>query len=119
MLSIVCIGQNKRVNQKQVYDKIVKAGIPHPKIVLQQAVHESTNFKYKPAIRKNNYLGLRRKGKLMKFDSVDECICWYKDKVSSRYKGGDYWRFLKRIGYAEDYTYKQNVSRVKLDFIIE
>src|SRR4051812_17475085 len=98
-------GQSKIVNQKEVYDRIVKAGISHPKIVLKQAIHESGNFKSKRAIQQNNYLGLMRKNRLRKFPSVDSCITYYKVHVQSRYKGGDYYAFLHRIGYAKASTY--------------
>lgn len=112
-------GQSKIVNQRKVYDKMVKAGVAHPKIVLKQAIHESANFKNKRAQQQNNYLGLMKRGRLIRFESLDACIDFYKRVIQSRYDGGDYYRFLHRIGYATDPAYKQKVKKVELDFIIE
>lgn len=119
MLSIICMGQTKVVSQKEVYGKIVNAGIAHPEIVLKQAIVESANFKYKRAIQQNNYLGLLKNGKLIKFNTLDAGLIYYRDRVQSRYKGGDYKRFLKRIGYAKDPKYIRKLDNTKLDFVIE
>jgi flagellum-specific peptidoglycan hydrolase FlgJ len=100
-------GQVKETQQK-VYDKIVKANLQHPKIVLAQAIHESMNFKSKAAKNKNNIFGIMKGRRTRYFESIDECIQFYKDRVQSRYVSGSYYRFLTRIGYASDprYIYK-------------
>lgn len=119
LLPFMAIAQ-KIHSQKQVYDKMVDAGIKHPAIVLKQAIVESANLKYKPAQRSNNYFGmLNNRGKLMQFINIEESINWYKTKIQSRYLGGDYFKFLSHIGYASDPRYKQKVNNAKLDFIIE
>jgi len=100
-------GQVKETQQK-VYDKIVRANLQHPKIVLAQSIHESRNFKSPAAKHKNNIFGIMAGRRTKRFESVDSCIEYYKNHVQSRYRGGNYYKFLHRIGYASDprYTYK-------------
>lgn len=105
------------MNQKEVYNRIVKAGIAHPDIVLKQAIHESANFKSNAARKRNNIFGIRQGKKT--FSSIDACINFYKKKITSQYNGGDYFKFLSSIPYAEDPLYKKKVNNIKLDFIIE
>ena len=119
-LPFLTMAQTKKYTQKQAYNKIVKAGIKHPKIVLKQAIIESNHFRHGRAKEQNNYLGLmNNKGRLRYFKSFEECLVFYKDRVQNRFKGGDYFKFLTRIGYAEDVKYNQKVRDVQLDFIIE
>lgn len=119
LLPILTLAQKKH-SQEEVYNKMVEVGITHPKIVLKQAIHESANLKYKYAQKKNNYLGLMNsKGNLRYFDSLESSLVFYKERIQNRYKGGDYWKFLAKIGYAEDPNYNKKVQNVKLDFIIE
>jgi flagellum-specific peptidoglycan hydrolase FlgJ len=35
----------------------------------------------------------------------------YKARISSRYRGGDYYAFLRRIGYASDPAYTAKLKR--------
>lgn len=110
--------QSKKQKQQEVYDKIVKANLQHPKIVLKQAIQESGHFKSKAAINKNNILGIMQGSRIRYFSSVEECLLFYKERIQNRYNGGDYYMFLKRIGYAEDKNYTQKLKNTPL-FIIE
>lgn len=110
-----------KTKQQEVYNKIVKANLKYPRIVLKQAIHESAHFKSKAAINKNNILGImesygvrKDKIRIRYFDSIDECIKFYKNNIQNRYNGGDYYRFLKRIGYAEDVRYIQKIKDIPL-----
>ena len=111
----------QKISQKEVYDTIIAHGLVEPIIVLKQAIHESAHFKSKGARLKNNILGLMRPdGKALRyFESVTDCILFYKEHVQIRYEDGDYYRFLKFIGYATDPKYKKKVENIELDFIIE
>lgn len=115
--AIFCKGQNNVVGQREIYDKIVEAGIAHPLIVLKQGIHESANFKSNAAIKRNNIFGFKS-GKMV-FDSIDACIDFYKRWQDKRYKGGKYFAFLRRIGYAADKSYERKVTNIKIDFVIE
>lgn len=107
----------QKISQKEVYDKIIELGIQQPVIVLKQAIHESGHFKSTATVKRNNIFGLRN-GQ-MRFDDIDSCIAFYKKWQDNRYKGGDYYQFLRRIGYHRDAQYKKKVNNIKLDFIIE
>lgn len=128
ILSISCFGQNKVVSQQEVYDKIVKADIKHPEIVLKQAIHESANFKSKGARNKNNILGLMKtinRGKkseytvLRSFPTIDSCLLFYKRVIQGDYEGGDYFKFLRKKRYAKDPHYKRKIVNTEINFTIE
>lgn len=108
-----------KTKQQEVYNKIVKANLRHPKIVLKQAIHESGNFKSNAAVNKHNILGIMRGSHIRRFRSIDECIKFYRDNIQSRYNGGNYYRFLKRIGYATDENYLRKVRNTPLQTEIE
>jgi len=108
-----------KTKQQEVYDKIVKANLQHPRIVLKQAIHESGNFKSPGARNKNNILGLMKRGNLRTFSSIEDCIIFYRDNIQNRYTGGDYYRFLKRIGYAKDTRYVPKVKNIPLELYLE
>ena len=83
-------------------------GIKCPNIVYAQAILETGNFKSRICIEYNNIFGLydTSNHRYYRFTSWQECVLFYKIKIQSRYKGGDYLTFLERINYAEatDYT---------------
>ena len=68
---------------------------------------ESGNFKSKLTKTHNNFLGIKRGKDYAKYDSWNECITDYKERVQYKYKGGDYYEFLQNIGYAENPNYVQ------------
>ena len=45
--------------------------------------------------------------------SLEGCVADYKRLISSRYKGGDYYAFLRRIGYAEERQYISKLKRFR------
>ena len=44
--------------------------------------------------------------------SWEESVKAYKDYVQYKYKGGNYYDFLNRIGYAEDKEYTSKIGRI-------
>lgn len=104
-------------SNKSMEENFVKAleiyKVPCADIVLKQARLESNNFTASNAINNNNYLGLMNKdGKLAHYEHFTECIIAYKRNISNRYDGGDYYAFLKRIGYASDSLYIQKLKNI-------
>jgi flagellum-specific peptidoglycan hydrolase FlgJ len=89
------------LNEKNVLMQIKKHEIPHPHIVLAQSKLESGNYKSKLTKTHNNIFGIKRGNKYKKYKNYIECIADYKRLISSRYKGGDYYKFLDKIKYAE------------------
>lgn len=93
------------LNKKNVMAELQKQNIPHAKIVLKQSMLETGNYTSKVCKVHNNIFGIRKGNKYKRYNNYIECIADYKKLVSSRYKGGDYFQFLKKIGYAEDPNY--------------
>ena len=86
--------------------------IKHPEIVYAQYRLETGNGKSKAFREYNNAFGFSLNGKLMRFKSVSECIEYYKTWQAKRYVKGDYFEFLKKIGYAEDNKYIELLKKM-------
>lgn len=99
LLSVTAISaeaQNKEDLQEKILLQILEADIKFPLIVLKQAIHESGNFNSPAAKHRNNIFGWRN-GR-MRFRSFSDCIIFYKTWQDKYYKGGDYYKFLKKVG---------------------
>lgn len=97
---------------EQVAKELVRQGVPHSRIVLAQARLESGNFKSALYKRTNNPFGIKHNGKYAHYSDWRKAIADYKKCISSRYSGGDYFTFLRRIGYAEDPAYSAKVKKI-------
>ena len=95
----------KPLNKENVYEQLVLNDVPHPKIVLAQSLLETGNYTSSLCKKHNNIFGMRTSKGYKKYSDYRECILDYKKRISSRYKGGNYYAFLVKIGYAEDSTY--------------
>ena len=89
----------------RVRAELIRQNVPHSEIVLKQALLESGHFSSKLTKTHNNIFGLRKGGKYRKYNDYMACITDYKRLISSKYKGGDYYEFLRKLGYAEDPDY--------------
>jgi flagellum-specific peptidoglycan hydrolase FlgJ len=100
--------------QAQTVDQVAKElhrqQVPHPHIVLAQARLETGNFKSDRCRRGHNLFGIKHNGKYAKYSTWQASVADYKKRISARYKGGDYYQFLTRIGYAAD---RQYVTKLK------
>lgn len=94
--------------------EIERNGIQHPDIVLAQAILETAWFTSPVCRNKNNLFGLTnpRTGKYYEFNHWTESVEAYYTKVQYRYKGGNYLRWLNKIGYAEAPDYVRALIRV-------
>jgi flagellum-specific peptidoglycan hydrolase FlgJ len=97
----------------EVRAEIIRQGIPHAEIVLAQARLETGNFTSKLCKTKHNIFGIRQGKRYKSYPNWRECVSDYKKRISSRYKGGDYYAFLRRIGYAEDRRYVEKIKKFK------
>lgn len=93
------------LNEKNVLAELKKLNVPHTKIVLAQSKLESGNYKSKLTKTHNNIFGLRKGNKYRKYNNWQACVKDYKKYISSKYKGGDYYKFLEKLGYAENPNY--------------
>ena len=95
-------------------------GLKHIDIVVAQSILETGHYNSENCTKYNNLFGLfnSRRNQYYKFDVWWKSICAYRDMIQYRYKDGDYYEWLKKIGYAEDPKYipkiKGIVKRYKL-----
>jgi len=108
MLAVAVQGQTRG----QVLAEIQRQGIPHPHIVLAQARLETGNFRSDRCRRDHNLFGMKRGRRYAKYSNWRESVKDYKQRISSRYNGGDYYAFLRRIGYASDPNYIGKVKHI-------
>lgn len=105
-------------------NEIIKNKILFPEIVLRQAIWETGWFKCKNCSwRFNNAFGFRTMGWVsphnplgyIEFDKWQNAVAYYKQWQERKYKGGDYYNFLLKIGYAEDgQKYIDGLKSIKL-----
>lgn len=98
------------LNETNVLKELKKQNIPHAKIVLAQSKLETGGYTSKLCKTHNNIFGLRKGNSYRRYDNYIACIADYKKRISSKYKGGSYYEFLKRLGYAEDPEYTQKLK---------
>lgn len=89
----------------------------HRDIVIKQFILEtgwgkSYNFK-----ERNNLFGLydSRKHQYFEFNHWTESVIGYRDLVQFKYEGGNYYKFLKDLGYAEDPEYINKLKKISYD----
>jgi flagellum-specific peptidoglycan hydrolase FlgJ len=110
LTSTIC---SKGQTVSEVRAEIIRQGIPHAEIVLAQARLETGNFKSRVCREKHNIFGIRAGKKYKSYRNWRECVADYKKRISSRYRSGDYYAFLRRIGYAEDRRYVEKIKKFK------
>lgn len=97
--------------KEQVAKELVRQGIPHPHIVLAQARLETGNFKSRRCKVDHNLFGIKHGKRYARYARWQDSVTDYKQRISSRYKGGDYYAFLRRIGYASDPMYTTKLKK--------
>jgi hypothetical protein len=99
-----------------VYGAIKDLDIKHPEIVLAQARLETGNFKCKDCSYHyfQNAFGFKT-SEYLDFDNWYESFVYYKKWQDKHYKGGDYYTFLKKIGYASAEHYNETVREIELE----
>lgn len=107
MVSVSCNAQT--INE--VRSELHKQGIPCADIVLAQARLETGNFTSARCKRDHNIFGIKHRGRYAVYRNWRESVADYKRRISSRYTGGDYYAFLRRIGYAADERYIQKLKQ--------
>lgn len=105
LMSSICGAQ---LTLQQIKDK----GIKHPEIVYAQYRLETGNGVSRAFTEYNNAFGFIYKRKLMRFKSVEACVEYYKTWQAKRYVTGDYFEFLKKIGYAEEEGYIELLKKM-------
>jgi len=86
----------------------------HAEIATRQAVLESGWFKSEAFVDKCNPFGLMWKGKIQEFESIEQACQEYHRQIYLQYKGGNYYEFLTRMGYAGDTAYIWKLKHIDL-----
>lgn len=104
---------------ENVYKELLRHGVQEPEIVLRQAIAETQWLQCKSCSMKfNNLFGFLTKRGYMKFRHWTASVQYYKEWQSKLYKGGDYYKFLKRVGYATSPNYIRLLKQIDVpDFI--
>lgn len=90
------------------------AGVEHVDVVLRQAILETGWFKCENcSLGSNNLFGFFYKGKYISFDNWTESVAYYKWWQDKLYSGGDYYVFLKNVGYATSPNYIKHLESLK------
>lgn len=94
---------------------LIQNDVKHVDIVLRQSILETGWYScVKCSLQKNNLFGFRYKKKYLEFNSIEESVEYYKQWQDKHYKGGSYYKFLKRIGYATNPKYITLLKSIKL-----
>ena len=102
------------------YNELLAQGIESPEIVLRQGILETMWFKCTNcSLKYNNLFGFIYKKKYMRFSNWVKCVEYYKKWQVQNYKGGDYYAFLKKIGFATSENYNKYLKNIDVSKIIE
>ena len=107
-------GTSKELTLSNLLEVMKEVGLSNRLIVLAQAVLETGNFSSKVCKQYNNLFGLydSRHHDYYRFEKWEDSVVAYQKFIQYRYKGGNYFQFLKRIGYAEDRQYISKVAKI-------
>lgn len=96
-------------------------GLKHSNIVVSQSILETGHYNSENCIKHNNLFGLynSRSKQYYKFDKWWKSVIAYRDMVQYRYKDGDYYEWLQKIGYAEDPNYINKVKGIIKKYKLE
>lgn len=94
---------------------LIEEGVKFPDIVLRQAIQETGWFKCKKcSLGENNIFGFYYKKKYIAYDNWQDCVRYYKRWQDRHYKGGDYYAFLKKVGFATDPSYAKKLKALNI-----
>lgn len=89
-------------------------GVRYPDIILKQACLESGWFTSLAWRKNNNPFGFVGKDGYIVFNDWRSSIAYMKEWQDKYYKGGDYYQFLERVGYAKDSCYVETLKNMNL-----
>ncbi len=101
-------------SRERFCDYLEECEIKHSDIVYRQACHETGWFTSKAFREHNNLFGFMIKGEYIHFAHWKECVRYYALYQKNRLQPKEnYYKFLVRIGYAEDSLYCQKLRKIK------
>lgn len=106
------VSEPQQIDGSDVKAEIIRLGIEHPDIVYHQSLLETGRYKCtKCSLDNNNLFGFYYKGKYLWFDTWQESVAYYKWWQDKLYRGGDYFEFLDRVGFATSAGYIHELKR--------
>lgn len=104
----------RELNLNNLMEVVEEVGLSNKLFVLAQALLETGHFKSHVCKEYNNLFGLydSKHRDYYRFARWEDSVVGYQQMIQYRYKGGNYLRFLKNIGYAEDPRYIQKVAQL-------
>ena len=113
----------KQITLEDIRILLYKYDIQYPEIVLAQIRLETGNLSSRLCKSNKNLLGMKYPKKRdttavgeqfghAKYKTYSDCIADYALWQKARYKGGDYYTFLKDIGYAQDELYISKLQQI-------
>ena len=99
--------KERELTMLNLLEVIREVGLSNGLIVLAQALLETGHFSSRVCKEYNNLFGLydSKNREYFRFNRWEDSVVAYQRMIQYRYKGGNYFQFLKRIGYAEDPRY--------------
>ena len=94
-----------KLTKENLKKELISQNIPQYNIVFHQAMLETGHLTSKLCKNNNNLFGIKQGNRYKSYKTWQDCVVDYRKRISSRYNGGDYYAFLKRIKYAENPEY--------------
>jgi flagellum-specific peptidoglycan hydrolase FlgJ len=101
--------EHNKLTIKNVERELLKQEILFPEIVLKQVKLETGHLKYVP---NNNLFGFRTNSGYLKFNTWQDAVTYAKKWQLRKYRGGDYYIFLTKVGYAKDPNYIKKLKQI-------
>lgn len=118
LILLMLIGkQCKGVTIDSIRAYIATKDIQHPDIVLAQCILETGHLKCtKCSMDVNNLFGFYYKGRYIRFDTWQQSVDYYEWWQNQLYRGGDYYVFLERIGFATAPNYIKTLKQINYGY---
>ena len=106
--------EERELTMLNLLEVIREVGLTNGLIVLAQALLETGYFSSRVCKEYNNLFGLydSKNREYFRFARWEDSVVAYQRMIQYKYKGGNYFQFLKRIGYAEDPRYLVKLAKV-------
>lgn len=107
-------GESHELTMANLLEVMEEVGISNRIIVLAQSILETGFYTSNVCKNYNNLFGLydSRRKDYYRFERWEDSVVGYQKFIQYRYKSGNYFAFLKRIGYAEDPQYIKKVAKI-------
>lgn len=106
---------SNKPTKELVKEACIYFGVEYPDIIVAQSILETGHYHSNNCIKHNNLFGLynSKRGQYYKFDTWWKSVVAYRDMIQYKLRDNeDYYKFLTRIGYAEDPEYINKVKSI-------